>query len=658
MDEEEATRLAARAGTESRRRRKALHRLVDAAVSGDMVAVRVMAEVCAGWMLDVVWRVLGGSGVEDFRLEAMTAIVRRPDPEVLTAQMRDGVAVALGLDHPVADLARAKVRTTRDPRVVDELCSIALRDHGIATFCVENGLAPADPARRAIYLVVLGRTGEYRALDPDGSLLQRAYAYATNDDRKLIRDAVTRSGDTDLVRLLVAGNHAEIVRLSGPELSGVAQPLLARGDWSALWSLLTDVSILDAASLSRWLEPGWQPESELDQRLLAALRSTDPTQLAKWRDRPTLLGRVHVDGAAQAVAVAPDGGQAAVAWVTHSRMGSIETHIDVFDLPSGARRVHRALGCHLPGVQLAHCGESVLCGSRVRGLVRYSDDGEETVTDEPVLAVASAGGSFAALSASGVLLGSGGTVLHQVPAARLGIAAPWWRACASPDGQRFAFAAGGRLVVVELSARAVTRSDSTDVIGAMTFLGPDEIVTADAGAGRWLRRWRVGSSEPVERAESPVHWTADLVGLPGLSALAVRTNGDPAPLDFVDLDSLHRLSDRTWPAYLRQRGVGVLKQVNGHTIAVAARGGRSADPYADVVETHDLSLGPPMSLLTTPASALRPDDMRVVMSGNRRDPRIRLLRLTLERRLGAELALGSNVAAPRRPDDIALAEET
>jgi hypothetical protein len=53
----------------------------------------------------------------------------------------------------------------------------------IGAFCARHGLAPDDGATRAVFFLLTGQAGQYRATDPDGSLLAAAYHGAAEATR-------------------------------------------------------------------------------------------------------------------------------------------------------------------------------------------------------------------------------------------------------------------------------------------------------------------------------------------------------------------------------------------------------------------------------------------------------------------------------------------
>lgn len=132
----------------------------------------------------------------------------------------DGIAAALGKgEHPVAQAARELILAA-PAETVDAVCDAALADpHGvIAWFCAGHRLTPADPVRRALFLVLTGQAEQYRAADPDGHLLAVGYAAAGADERERLRQAMLDAGELvsafDLHRMVYVLDRVPVVQLT------------------------------------------------------------------------------------------------------------------------------------------------------------------------------------------------------------------------------------------------------------------------------------------------------------------------------------------------------------------------------------------------------------------------------------------------------------
>jgi hypothetical protein len=78
----------------------------------------------------------------------------------------------------------------------------------IGAFCAARGLAPDEPAARALWHVLTGQHAQHLAADPNGSTLAAAYQAATADTRAAVRESLAGAGDLDLVRI-VAGTRGQ-----------------------------------------------------------------------------------------------------------------------------------------------------------------------------------------------------------------------------------------------------------------------------------------------------------------------------------------------------------------------------------------------------------------------------------------------------------------
>ncbi|QFG21479.1 hypothetical protein [Actinomadura sp. WMMB 499] len=216
----------------------------------------------------------------------LTVVAVAADPAVLLEPPhREALLDALLLDgHPLAAIAAERFAALNDPALTDELCTRALSDERAAAFCAERALAPADPARRALFFIATGRPAQHAALDPDGSLLSLGYASAPEAERALVRDAMLAAGELDLVRVIAGEDRrSRVPDMSGEETRYLAGQLARRREWDDLWSLLQDLSLTAAVELVRLFD-GWTPRGDDERRLFALLREAEPESLEAGTD--------------------------------------------------------------------------------------------------------------------------------------------------------------------------------------------------------------------------------------------------------------------------------------------------------------------------------------------------------------------------------------
>jgi hypothetical protein len=170
----------------------------------------------------------------------------------------------------------------------------------LGAFCVRHDIAPADPVARAVFFLLTGQPSQYRAADPDGSLLTLGYAGATSAHRTALAAAMAGTGGPDLVRVVLRGDPRDrLAGLTSAEGRHLAEQLARRRDWTELWQLTRELRVLDAVRAMPLFEAGWRPDADRDRVLFAALSRADPARLDRadtvLRDR-TAPGVPGLDG--------------------------------------------------------------------------------------------------------------------------------------------------------------------------------------------------------------------------------------------------------------------------------------------------------------------------------------------------------------------------
>jgi hypothetical protein len=716
---DKAARLARRAtdwdsgGLRGLLGRRAEATLRRAGASGDRAAV------------DVVWRAwLAGA---DERYLALLLTWRRPAANQLDREMS---LIALGDDvgappsnsalieaakralHPIAAIARQRIVAAADPELTEAVCVAAESDRGLAEFCAEVGLAPADPVRRVMFFLLTGQQAQRRAADPDGSLLALGYAGAAEAYRGRLRAAMAASGDIDPLRVLASGGtgpadgSSSAGRLSAGEVAYLAERLAERRDWPELWRLAGELPLAQGIAAAGLIGDGWQPARDQDRVLLERLRRDGPGLAgelpAESMERGTF--RVEVPGQAYGVALSADGRRLTAA----TRRGPLTTHdqggvITVFRLPDGQPleryevtslpRDHRHMvdfGDSLVVTQFAWIGPAKPRSWLLRcsaGEVRELERPQGTASREPIFGLArladapgGSGGSGAALAAliyAGFLdfYTADGTFLSRefLGAER---AAPWLlglrRGPASLAGRPTSVAAGpdGRLAVVGGGLIAVDGRNAPQIslLASLEFPAPTlQQPTSVLGRGlklvSWcdadtlvtieagsdlLRRWRIAGDLIEEHDQVSIPGAADVVMIPGRGELAVLT-GEGTERQVRFLRA-ESLTEVTEPRELSEAtGASLAGCADGSILALGG------DGFVQVVHP-DPSV---VAVASRPLAQARPDDLTIVRAALRDPgpaplsrPLLALLEAALEHRFGADVAIGAERGLA--DDDIGL----
>ncbi|MFD2688927.1 hypothetical protein ACFS5L_29440 [Streptomyces phyllanthi] len=420
-------------------------------------------------------------------------VVLEPDASRLAgAATRDALfRAATRTRHPLGDMARRKILAALSPELVEALCDAALSDLALVPLCVEKRLAPKDPVRRVVFFLLTGQLDQYRGMDPDGRLLELAYASADRETRTLLQRAMRATGGLDLVRVLVGRDRrTRIPEMDEAELTYLARQLAARGEWPQLWSTVQDVAPSIGLGLMG-LFGDWVPRDEDGRRVFEMMRRADPESgrrsvrgLTDWWPAISHSSRIQFHGRVNDVSFAPDAPLLAIAG-THQVAG-------VVDLTQG--RLIERYDCFNSSVgYVVHTGGgSFVAGERTNNgqapcrLVRCAGGGNKVLHREPgpltALTLRTTDGAFAAGTRKGrILLGAPDGTVEVVPLQKLGLH-PWrdWprAVTAHLESGRLAVLARELAVTDGTAGEVLARGDGGMIIGRAVFTGPDSLVVA------------------------------------------------------------------------------------------------------------------------------------------------------------------------------------
>ncbi|MEN3356126.1 MAG: hypothetical protein V7637_108 [Mycobacteriales bacterium] len=610
----QAARLARRVGRadagrwRGRRGRRAVARLRQ--VGGGRGSPVVLDAVWAEWLrrpADPLWRLLAGWNRPARWAEPNLSVVAlggryRNDSaaygECLVAAF--DLRTPAGASHPVARAAAEQILAAGAGGVLDPVFAAATAEPAgaLAAFCVEHGLAPADPAAQVVFLLRTGQLAQYGAVDPDGSLLARVYAAAPAGDRALLRAALVTAGGLDLLRVVAGQAPDRVARMSPAEIDYLADRLATERDWDRLWRLVAEVSPARALALVGRFPAGWQPASARDQRLFDVLRTAPPdvvaATVAPFVRRLRLTGKGHP----QTLSFAPDGSQLAVIRRRPDRL-------TVHRLPGG----EPVWSTELDGAwsrTVVHLGGDTVVVSDSE-LYRLTWTGPEVVR-EPLgraSALIQAPGGFAAFDRDATMLvGGRGGAVTRVPVAGVG------GALTPGDGEfavhhgtgRFALHSWdrnrGRLLLLEPAGRVLARATLPAGGGRLAFVAADLLIVAGFGRGTL---WRQDGARLVAATSVPVGGSYGLCPVGTVDKIAV---GD---------------GDARWfsTASLTPVTAPYLTLDDGDQVCAAPRADWLAVPAADgAVEAYQLRLPAWLArLVDQPVVAANPANLRAAAAG-------------------------------------------
>jgi hypothetical protein len=573
---------------------------------------------------------------------------------LIAAASRDG--------HPISHIARERILSEAgDQELVDAVCQAAAAAHAasrLGAWCADQGLVPADRVDRAAFFVLTGQAAQYRAEDPDGSLLTLAYQAGTDADREGLRAAIAHAGDLDLLRLAANAAASSPRPATAGEARYLAARLAARRDWHALWRLAQRLPLTQAVAAMPAFDDAFRPAGAAERELFMRLAGTAPEPIARARGallassvRPVPAGPHPYVGS-----VSPDGRELAVA----SRGTA---YLSLIALPSLVLRKRQVLA-HFPE-GILHLGDGVLAWNGY-SVIRYTQDSAENLYTGEVLPSALGmrirqahhhpRGFVAALSdrAGGPdrlrFATASGQVIRDVPLASLGITGEVRLCAADPNTGRLALSSysnQNRLWIVDGDPdRTLEVTGCAPLQAALaggSFAGPDRLVTS----GHGVELWRLDRGSPELRASGQIPAMASVATL-GHDMVAVAECGT-STVTLLDTETLGTLSELTLPVKFGYWDGRLLAAPGGRLLAVEQRGAFS------LIDGGAVALAcRPLGVMTAQHWALATGLLEGPGSDAARDFLV-LLRDVLSARLGGEVALGG-VAAPDHADadDIGL----
>jgi hypothetical protein len=538
-----------------------------------------------------------------------------------------------------------------------EAALVALPERTLANFCVSHDLTPTDQVRRAVFLMLTGQSGQYRAADPDGSLLAMGYVAASDAEREHLRTAMSGSGDLDLVR--VVSVRRETARtLTDAEREYLAAELSRRRDWPGLWRLALGFPLAGAIAAVRRIDGGWRPDDHHDRDLFGRLRGAASADPPPTDEAPSTVSIELPDHYIQGGSFSPDGRRLAVAFSHATFAGqSFQMSVCEIELPHGTAVARYVFADKWP-LKVLHLGGVIVAMVRDRegatGLYRLAGGGQDKLVHDGFEALVPYAGGFAALRYdNGYRLVCYDHAAQQIADVRLAetpAVAGSLLLAASPGNEPgpLVTAASDRAWVYTPFAErmAFRRPPSLPLVCAGLFLPePDRLLVWNSGHltasrltdnGLAHERFRYSASAtPGERIVAAAHFPQQ-----GKLAILKAVTWMIGPLDYADAATF---GPAGWRGGLAGKtGNCLLAGLDGtHGIG----SGRTATiAYAQ----HPLT-----ALLGQPMSAMTPADLSAVMGALRyRDlfpatrPVLELLAACLEHRFGGDVAIGESASAP------------
>ncbi|MGN9907601.1 hypothetical protein ACTMTJ_08625 [Phytohabitans sp. LJ34] len=505
-------------------------------------------------------------------------------------------------------------------------------------------LTPTGSVERAFLSLYTEQLAEYDALDPDGSLIAKAYPLASEATRDELRRILVTAGMLHVVRLLpTVGGRRGVQDMSEEEIGDLARLLAEHGEWAQLWRLVRDAPVA-AAVTAMPLFGTWRPTDPADAELFDRFSVAGPATVTSVVQRS--LRRIGSGGSREA-SFAPDLSEIAVAY---------EKSITVYGLHDGQPVV--TYKTRPFASDLLHLGDGTVVYVVSKGLARRlvrqrRGQPEEVLADGLNLDLARTPSGFVVATGTSLRLGTAaGPLGAKVDLEALGLDGWLARIAGDPVAGLLAIAAsdGTKYGVVLLTAdlEPLARGTVDDRPWGLHVSGPDHVLTWGSERGT-LRSWRREGTSLTVATECEDAFPESVrmeLGVPVRRNVSVLAWYDPATLEQVAGPPGHRSSDAPTPALSRHRDF-------------AASEPKWTWPRVGL-EVRDLRLCELVDLIRWPIAKATPAMLHTVaaLEGEDLDDEaaalLRAFRAAVEYRLGTDVALGSLARRRADDDDIAL----
>ena len=255
------------------------------------------------------------------------------------------LAALLDADAQIASRAEQALGALEKPEAQDEACRLFIEGDQQAAdrarhIILEAGYLPAEQRQRALFLFLTGQWQAYQALDFDQRLLRAAYQSASPPVRQAIRRVIQASGQIGLLNVLSGlPGRTRLTVLAPDETAFLVHMLIEQQAWPQLWENICELPFNAALQAVRSLRgAGWQPQAEIEQRLLAELGELIQQEMltsaqSAEQALPGALLRSHVTlptGRINALSFAPERPLIAV--------GASQRKVLIWDFQKGVRQ--------------------------------------------------------------------------------------------------------------------------------------------------------------------------------------------------------------------------------------------------------------------------------------------------------------------------------
>ncbi|WP_328371286.1 hypothetical protein OG800_47560 [Streptomyces sp. NBC_00445] len=251
--------------------------------------------------------------------------------------------------------------------------------------------APAEPAARAVYLVLIGQGAQHQALDPDGSLLTLAYRAAVPEVRERLRAYLAAEGGTEVIRVVVTGEQRDrLAEMSYDELDHLGHHLAERRSWDELRRLVLDLPLAKASAAARLLPAGERGAGAAE--VLSDPSVPSPGQLRALAERLPRRRLIRHDfvGSYQGASFSPDASELALQY-SRPTPWSTDVHAEILRIGTG--KVTRHFTRHIVtgpvgGNSILHLGDEILVrgetSKHLRQIIRIFPERETVGPPAPV----------------------------------------------------------------------------------------------------------------------------------------------------------------------------------------------------------------------------------------------------------------------------------